>query len=206
MLPDVEEFQSVCQGIFLYEQPYAVGRVFLKPAVTDVKDFVEETPDMETEPASFPGGKGLRVFGRINPSSAGECEFQFVAVVYSLFRRYYGLDFRHIEMSDADQLVVYLLLLRLKLHAVGKRLPFASSACAEMAAERLEPVGRRLHHAHDEAFHVIFFLFGHFHVHNVSGNGELDEKNRAVYPCKGLAFGCNGLYSHILEYDVLFLP
>ena len=41
-------------------------------------------------------------------------------------------------MTYADQLVVNLLLLGLKLHLIGKWLPFASSAYTEMLAEWFE--------------------------------------------------------------------
>ena len=95
---------------------------------------------MEPEPASFRIRHGIRVFVRENPASAGEGELQLVPVVYRILGRYDRGYFRYGEVPDAYQLVIHLLLLRLQLHGIGKRLPFAAAACPEMAAERLKPV------------------------------------------------------------------
>ena len=107
-------------------------------------------------------------------------------------------------MSYAHQLVINLLLLRLKLHGIGERLPFASSAYAEMAAERLYTLSGRLDHPQYETFHIVFLLFRHLHVDNVSRNGERHEKYGAVYPGKGFSFGGYRLYQNIFQNDILF--
>ena len=74
----------------------------------------------------------------------------------------------------------------------------AASAYAEMLAEWLQTVLRRLHHAEYEAFHVIFLLLCDLYVDYVARNGELYEQHSAVDLRKRLAFG-----SDSFDHDVL---
>ena len=101
-------------------------------------------------------------------------------------------------MADADELVIYLLLLCLKLHFVWKRLPLASSADAEMLAERLKTVLGRLYHTEDETFHIVFLLLCNLYVNDVSRNGKLYEQYGSVYSCQSLALCGHGLDHNIL--------
>ena len=109
-------------------------------------------------------------------------------------------------MADAHQLVIDLLLLRLQLHFVWKRLPFTSSTYAEMFAERLQTVLRRLYHTEDETFHIVLLLFCHLHIYDVSRHSELYEKYCSVYPCQCLSFCCHRLDGDILQNDILLFP
>ena len=101
-------------------------------------------------------------------------------------------------MTYAHQLVINLLLFCLQLHFVWQRLPLAASAYAEMLAERLQTVLRRLYHSEDEALHIVFLLLCDLYVHNVSWNGELHEEHSAVDLRECLAFG-----SYRFDHDVL---
>ena len=108
-------------------------------------------------------------------------------------------------MSDTYQLVVNLLLLGLKLHLVWKRLPFASSADAEMFAEWLQTMFGRLYHTQDETFHIVLLLFCDLYVNNITWYSELDEKYRAIYSCQCLAFCCDRFYHNIFQNYLLLL-
>ena len=83
-------------------------------------------------------------------------------------------------MTDADQLVVYLLLFRLELHFVGERLPFAAAAYSEMFAERLKPMLGRFYHRLDKALHIVFLFLRNFYIHNVSRDCKFHEYYSAV--------------------------
>ena len=108
-------------------------------------------------------------------------------------------------MSDAYQLVINLLLLGLKLHAVGERLPFASAADSEMWTERFQPVRRRGHKPQYITLHVVFLLFGDLDVDCISRHGKRDEQYRPVDFCDSLALGGHTFYLYVFEYDFLFL-
>ena len=108
-------------------------------------------------------------------------------------------------MTDSHELVIYLLLLRLELHLVWKRLPFATSTYAEMAAERLKTMLRRFYDAEDEPLHIAFLLFSDLYIYDVTWYGELYEKHCAIYSCKGLAFSGNCLYHNVFKDYFLFL-
>ena len=79
-------------------------------------------------------------------------------------------------MADAGQLVVYLSLLCAKLDVVGKRLPFAASAGAEVAAERVLTLGRRLVATYYLALEKTAFLACQAYVDYVTGNSEFYEQ------------------------------
>ena len=106
----------------------------------DVKNLVEEASDVETETIFLLFRKSLGIFVLEDPTALRECEFKLVAVVCSLFRAENRGDLRHIEVTDAYELVIYLLLLCLELHLVWERLSFTSAANTEMLAEWLQTV------------------------------------------------------------------
>ena len=140
VVADIEESESVFERILLNEETYCVRRLRLEIAMVDVKHFVKESADMESKTVFLLIGKNFSILVVKDPSALRECELQFVTIICSIIRRNDRGDFRYIKMADAHQLVVDLLLLRLQLHFVWKRLPFASSAYAEMFAERLQTV------------------------------------------------------------------
>ena len=107
-------------------------------------------------------------------------------------------------MTDADQLVVYLLLFRLELHFVWERLPFAAAAYSEMFAERLKPMLGRFYHRLDKALHIVFLFLRNFHIHNVSRDCKFHEYYSAVDMGERTAFCRHGLDCDIFQYDFLF--
>ena len=108
-------------------------------------------------------------------------------------------------MAYAHKLVIDLLLLGFELQLVGERLPFASSAYAEMLAERFEAVRGRLHNLCDEAFHIVFLFLEYFYVDYVAGHGELYEEYCAIYVGQGFSFCCNCFNDNVFESYILFL-
>ena len=105
-------------------------------------------------------------------------------------------------MADPYQLIFYLLALGFQLHLIGKRLPPATTADAEMLAERLQTVFRRLYNALDKAFHVVFLFLVNLDVDDVSGNGEIDENHHTVHVCKGFSFGRDGFDGDIFQQEI----
>lgn len=67
-----------------------------------------------------------------------------------------------------------------------------------MAAERFQTVRRRSDNAEDEALHIVLLFFGDFHIHHISGHGELHEKHRSVHMGQRLALCRNRFYLNIL--------
>ena len=84
MLADVEEGQPMFEGVFLYEKADGIGRLCLKVAMLDVKDLVEETPDMETESVFLLFRELFCVFIIEYPSALRECKLQFITVIGGL--------------------------------------------------------------------------------------------------------------------------
>ena len=163
-----------------------------------IKYLVEKAAYMESETIFFLLRKHFGVLVIKDPTTLREGEFQLVTIICSLVRTNDRRDFGHLKMADAHQLIVDLLLLCLELHFIWERLPFAASTDTEMSAERLQTMFRRLYHAEDETFHIIFLLLCDFDVNNVAWYGELYEQYSSVNSCESLAFG-----SDCFDHDVL---
>ena len=69
MLTYVKESQSVSKCIFLDEETDFVGRGVLEPAMSDVKNLVEETSHMETKTIFFLLCKDFGIFVFKDPSA-----------------------------------------------------------------------------------------------------------------------------------------
>ena len=104
----------------------------------DVENLVEETAYMEAEAIFLLVSQHVCILVVEDPAALRESELELVAVVCGLVRRDDRRYFRNVKMTDADELIINLLLLGLKLHFVWKRLPFATSTNSEMLAERLK--------------------------------------------------------------------
>ena len=108
-------------------------------------------------------------------------------------------------MPDPDQLVINLTLLRRKLQIIGERLPFASSADAEMLAERLQTAVGLFIYLYDAPFEKGFLLARDANIDDIAGNRELHEDHHPVRSMRdGLALGGNGLNGQVLKYDIQF--
>ena len=140
------------------------------------------------------------------PTLAGSAEFQFVTIKLRALGGECRADFRDLQMPDADQLVIHLLPLGFELHFVRQGLPAAAAADAKMLAERLDAVRGRLDHPGDESLHIVFLLPEHLDVHDVAGNGEIDEDDHPVHMGQRLAFGGDGLDGDVLQFQVDFFP
>jgi hypothetical protein len=187
ILTYVIESEAVTYGVILYEQAKGIGRLPLEPAVVDVEDLVEKLADVESKAAALAVRKGSRIFGREYPSFIGGAEFQLVTVFYRARRANYGRELRNLQMADSCQLVVHLALLGGKLDFVGKGLPAATAAGAEMRTERLEALRGGLVDPNDTAFQETFLFAGDTDINDVAGDCELYEKNSARF-ILGVAF------------------
>ena len=137
------------------------------------------------------------------PALVGGGVFEFVAVAGRLVRAEDGGEGRHLEVADAGELVVDLALLGRELDLVGERLPAASAAHAEMAAERLQALLGRLDDADDRALEPGFLLAYQADVHDVARDGESHEDDLAFGGVgDGLALRGHGFDREVLEDDV----
>ena len=108
--------------------------------VFQVQNLVEVFSDMEAQAAAVGRGELIGILALEYPAFVRSGEFQLITVKPGLFRGDSWLNFRHLQMSDADKLVVDLLPFGFQLHLIRQRLPSAASADPEMLAERLQPV------------------------------------------------------------------
>ena len=170
----------------------------------DVQDLVEELAHMESQAHAVILGNRIRILAAEHPALAGSAEFQLVTIKLRTLGGECRPDFRDLQVADSDQLVVHLLPFGYQLHLVRQRLPPAAAADAEMLAERLDAVRGRLDHPGDEALHIVFLLPEHLDVHDVAGNGEIDEDDHPVHMRQRLAFGSDGLDGDVLQFQVDF--
>ena len=206
VLPDVVEFVAVVDAELLDKQADRIGWLRLEPAFLDVQDLVEELAHVEAQAHPVVLGNRIGILAVKHPALAGRAEFQLVTVKLRALGGECRTDFRHLQVADADQLVVHLLPFGFELHLVGQGLPPAAAADAEMLAERLEPVRRRLDHSGDESLHIVFLLPEHLDVHDVAGDGEIDEDDHSVHVGQSLTFGGDGFDGDVLQFQVDFFP
>ena len=109
-----------------------------------------------------------------HPAARCEGEFQLVAVELRLGRGEAGADGGQLDLADAGELVAHLLGLEAELFGVGKVLPFASSADAEMGAEGLDPQRRAVHVAYDRPLHEAAATVADLHVDQVARHGSCE--------------------------------
>ena len=88
VLAYVEECQTVIKSVLLYEKAYFIGWIALEVAVFNVKDFVEEASDMETETIFFFLCERISIFRVKYPSTLREREFQLVTIIRSIVGRH----------------------------------------------------------------------------------------------------------------------
>jgi hypothetical protein len=89
---------------------------------------------------------------------------------------------------------------------IGKRLPFATPAGAEMTAKRLQTIFRRGYHFAYESFIVVVIFPGKPDVHDVARNGERYEYDSSVPMSQSFAFSGASFDSDVLQQDVDFFP
>ncbi len=97
------------------------------------------------------------------------------------------------------ELVFHLFLLRLDLLLVGKILPFAAAADAQMLAHRLLTNVAFLDEANHFRLAVFMFLLYYLQVYHVAWYTERDEDNLVVYVRDALALSSYGFYGDIFQ-------
>ncbi len=123
--------------------PDRIRRIGLQPAFFDVQHFVEHTGDVESQRR---GIGDLALFGDLlvgQPAPLGEGELELVAVKPGSGRRQARGDFGQLDLADAGQLVAHLPGFEAQLLLVGKVLPLAAAADAEMGTEGSSRSGER---------------------------------------------------------------
>lgn len=104
------------------------------------------------------------------------------------------------NLSDAGQVIEYLLLLVSQLRLIGQVLPFAAAAYAKMRAEGLFPF-RTIGMEFDRlAFGVIVLLAGELDVHHVAWSDKGNEHDHVVYLGDRLTFGGDVRDSYLFQY------
>ena len=138
---DIVERQAFLHGIAVNLIAHLVVEVVHQPAFLYGVYLVERPRDVEADGTlrqSLAFRHPLQFLGGV-PASVGTAELQFVAVFPLLDGAQDGTELRQRHLADARQLVEDLRLLGLQLLGVGKRLPLAAAADAEVAAPRLYP-------------------------------------------------------------------
>ena len=133
------------------------------------------------------------------PALVAAAELYLVAIFLSLHTSHDGTEVGQFYLSDACELVFHLLLFGLYLLLVGKVLPFAAAADAEMLAHRLLSNFAFLDEANHFGLAVFMFLFYYLQVYYVARHTEGYEDNLVVYVRDALALSCYGFYGDIFE-------
>ena len=136
LLPEVEEGESVVEGIIAYGVADTVVKVVHQPAFLDGQYLVKCSGDMESYAVHIVILESRSHLLACEPALVAASEFQFVAIFLSLCRAHDRRNLGQFHLAYASQLVIYLLLFCLQLLGVGQVLPFASTAHSEMLAKR----------------------------------------------------------------------
>ena len=107
------------------------------------------------------------------------------------------------DLADAGQLVAHLPGFEAQLLLVGKVLPLAAAADAEMLTEGLGAQGRFLHIADDESLHEPAAFGAYLHIHHVARHGQRHEHHHVVPASHRLAFGGERRYFEPLDQGVI---
>ena len=203
MLAGIVERIAVLDAETFGLHPDVVRRVGLQPAFADVEHLVEHAGDMEPQ-----RGRGADIRTALDllarqPPAVGEGEFEFVAVELRPGRPQARGDFGQGDLADAGQLVVHLPGFEAQLLLVGKVLPLAAAADAEMLTEGLGAQGRFLHIADDEPLHEPAAFGAYLHIHHVARHGQRHEHHHVVPASHRLAFGGERRYFEPLDEGVI---
>jgi hypothetical protein len=181
-------------GESLDMETQTVAKIILEMAAVDVKHLVERSGNVES--CGIAVGKLLLGTHLLpcEPFLVRKGVFHLVTVFACGFRAKYRRYWRQLDFRDYAQRVLHLLLLGFQLFGIGEMLPAASSAYAEMAAERLGAEGGGLHEPLDVAFRVGVFLAVYLDVGNVSGCAVGYEHHHLAVSGDGVSFRSHGCY------------
>ena len=176
-----------------------------EPALLDRQNLVECARDVESYAVHVVKLSALGYLFACEPTLVAASELKLVAILLDMYRTHNRAELGQRYLTDATQLVVYLLLLGLELLGIGKVLPLAAATNAEVLAHRLFAHFALL----DESYHfclaVAVLLLAHLQVDNVARNGKRHEHYHIVDVSQRLALGCHSLNSYVLEYRKRFL-
>ena len=197
-------------GILEDEVANLVAEIVHQPAFLDGVNLVESACDVKAysilRMAFLERGHSVVFFlwqqGELlgcEPALVAAAELYLVAIFLSLHTSHDRAEVGQFYLSDACELVFHLLLFGLYLLLVGKILPFAAAADAEMLAHRLLTNFAFLDEASHFGFAVFMFLFYYLQVYYVAWYTERDEDNLVVYVRDALALSGYGFYGDIFE-------
>ena len=207
VLPDIIEWDAMLKSILFDKEPNTVGWFRLQIALLQIEDLIEKFADMEAKAATLGVGEPIGIFVRKYPPAVRCGKFKFIPIEFRTFRRECGKDLRNIQMADTHELVVYLASLGFQLERIGEWLPFASPANAEVLAERLQPVCRRLFYLRYNTFKIVLLFLDYPDVHDISRHCERHEHHLSVRTVRNrLAFSSDHFNCNILQEEVDSFP
>ena len=202
---------EVVEGYVLLdgELPDAVAKAIVKAlhesTLLNIENLVESAGDMEAKGVHIVIlCSGLDLFPS-EPTLVAESELEFVAVLTCLLGAKDGHDLGQLDLTDAFEGIVDLLLLVLELVLIGEALPFAATADAVVFTERNVALLRILIKPHSLSLGIAVFLALDLEIDNVAGNDKGYKNYQVIDTRKGLTLGCNACNLNPLEQRQLFL-
>ena len=202
---------EVVEGYVLLdgELPDAVAKAVVEAlhegTLLDIENLVEGAGNVEAKGVHVVVlCSGLYLFPS-EPTLVAESKLEFVAILAGLLGAKDGHDIRQLDLTDAFEGIVDLLLLVLELVLIGEALPFAATADAVVLTEGHVALLRVLVELHSLGLGIAVFLALDLEVDNVAGNDKGYKNYQVIDTRKGLTLGCNACNLNPLEQRQLFL-
>ena len=199
LLAQIKERQTVLNGIVAHLVADLIVQIVHQPAFLNRQDLIEGTRDMETDGRYVLHQRLVLQLFAGQPSLIGTAKVELVTVLLSVYGAQDGTKFRQFNLSDARQLVEYLLLLELQLLGVGQILPLAATADTEVLAEGSRAYITILYKAYYLAFGKGVLLASDLHVAHIAGHAKRHKHHQLLPVEQALPFGCHSLYRHALK-------
>ena len=129
----------------------------------------------------------------------GTAVVEFVAVCLGMHGAEDGTKFRQVDLPDARQLVIDLLLLELQLLWIGEVLPLAATTDAEVLTERNRAYITIFNKAHHLALGKGVLLAADLDVAHITRHAERHEHHEVVPVEQALSLGSHRLYLNALK-------
>ena len=118
-------------------------------------------------------------------------------------------QYRHhlwqVDLANAHEIVVYLLLFGFELFLILEALPLAATAHAIVAAHRFCTQRRIFMEAHSHSLHIRTFLFLHLKVNHIAWHDIWNKYHLVVNTSQRLAFSRACSYCHVFQHWKLLL-
>ncbi len=114
-------------------------------------------------------------------------------------RTYYGTDLREVKSADTAEIIIYLLLFKLKLLLLWQVLPVAAAANTEMVATGILSHIRILMLLNHIPLHVVLPLPGNLYIHYIARNQHGYKHNLIINPAQGFPLCAYCCYLYLLK-------